>query len=235
MPIRLDSRDPAFAQDFETLLGCKREVSEEVGATVAAILADVRARGDAAVIELHRTSSTAARVTARRPCVSPRTRSTPPPPASPPRCARRCSSRMTASAPTTKSRSRSITSIRIISASPSARVWTAVEAVGIYVPGGLAAYPSSVLMNAVPAKVAGVDAHRHGRCRRPAARSNDAVLAAAKIAGVTEIYRVGGAQAVARARLWHRDHCRRSTRSSAPAMPMSPPPSGRSSARSAST
>ena len=51
MPVRLDSRDPDFARQFETLLGSKREVSEEVGATVAAILADVRTRGDAAVIE----------------------------------------------------------------------------------------------------------------------------------------------------------------------------------------
>ena len=74
--------------------------------------------------------------------------------------------------------------------------WTAIEAVGLYVPGGTAAYPSSVLMNAVPAKVAG--------CARlvmvvpaPDGKLNPLVLAAAKLAGVDEIYRIGGAQAVA--------------------------------------
>src|SRR6185369_14885502 len=74
--------------------------------------------------------------------------------------------------------------------------WTAIEAVGLYVPGGTAAYPSSVLMNAVPAKVAG--------CPRvvmvvpaPDGKLNPLVLAAAQLAGVDEIYRVGGAQAVA--------------------------------------
>jgi len=74
--------------------------------------------------------------------------------------------------------------------------WTAIEAVGLYVPGGTAAYPSSVLMNAVPAKVAG--------CPRlvmvvpaPDGKLNPLVLAAAKLAGVDEIYRIGGAQAVA--------------------------------------
>src|SRR5436853_7090940 len=74
--------------------------------------------------------------------------------------------------------------------------WTAIEAVGLYVPGGTAAYPSSVLMNAVPAKVAG--------CPRivmvvpaPDGKLNPLVLAAAKLANVDEIYRIGGAQAVA--------------------------------------
>ena len=74
--------------------------------------------------------------------------------------------------------------------------WTAIEAVGLYVPGGTAAYPSSVLMNAVPAKVAG--------CPRlvmvvpaPDGKLSALVLAAAKLAGVDEIYRIGGAQAVA--------------------------------------
>src|SRR5262249_15550374 len=74
--------------------------------------------------------------------------------------------------------------------------WRAIEAVGLYVPGGTAAYPSSVLMNAVPAKVAGV-----GRLvmvvPAPDGRLNPLVLAAAKLGGVSEIYRVGGAQAVA--------------------------------------
>jgi histidinol dehydrogenase len=72
--------------------------------------------------------------------------------------------------------------------------WTPIEAIGIYVPGGRAAYPSTVLMNAVPAAVAGVD---RIAMVTPPGRLQPAVLAAAKAAGVTEIWRVGGAQAVA--------------------------------------
>jgi len=72
--------------------------------------------------------------------------------------------------------------------------WTPLEAVGVYVPGGRAAYPSTVLMNAVPAKVAGVD---RIAMVTPPGRLDPAVLAAARIAGVSEIWRVGGAQAVA--------------------------------------
>ncbi len=74
--------------------------------------------------------------------------------------------------------------------------WTAVEAAGLYVPGGLASYPSSVLMNAIPAKVAGVD-RLVMVVPTPDGVVNNQVLAAAKIAGIDEIYRVGGAQAVA--------------------------------------
>src|SRR6202142_736632 len=74
--------------------------------------------------------------------------------------------------------------------------WTPIEAVGLYVPGGLAAYPSSVLMNAIPAKVAGV-----GRLvmvvPAPEGKLSPAVLAAAHVAGIEEIYKIGGAQAVA--------------------------------------
>ena len=74
--------------------------------------------------------------------------------------------------------------------------WTAVESAGLYVPGGLASYPSSVLMNAVPAKVAGVP-RIVMVVPSPGGELNPLVLAAAKIAGVTEIYRIGGAQAIA--------------------------------------
>ena len=74
--------------------------------------------------------------------------------------------------------------------------WTAIEAVGLYVPGGTAAYPSSVLMNAVPAKVAGVP-RVVMVVPAPDGKLNPLVLAAAKLAGVDEIYRIGGAQAVA--------------------------------------
>jgi histidinol dehydrogenase len=74
--------------------------------------------------------------------------------------------------------------------------WSAIDAVGLYVPGGSAAYPSSVLMNAIPAKVAGVP-RVVMVVPSPDGKLNPLVLAAAKLAGVTEIYRVGGAQAVA--------------------------------------
>src|SRR5512143_4175188 len=74
--------------------------------------------------------------------------------------------------------------------------WTAIESMGLYVPGGTAAYPSSVLMNALPARVAGV---RRVAMVVPAPEGvlNPLVLAAARLAGVDEIYRIGGAQAVA--------------------------------------
>lgn len=74
--------------------------------------------------------------------------------------------------------------------------WTAVQSVGLYVPGGTASYPSSVLMNAVPAKVAGVE-RIVMVVPTPDGHLNPLVLAAAKLGGVSEIYRVGGAQAVA--------------------------------------
>ena len=111
--------------------------------------------------------------------------------------------------------------------------WRPIDAVGLYVPGGAASYPSSVVMNAVPAKVAG--------CRRmamvvptPEGQINPLVLAAARIAGVDEIYRVGGAQAMA-ALAYGTQPSRRSPRSSVRATPMSRPPSAACSASSAST
>ena len=84
--------------------------------------------------------------------------------------------------------------------------YTPVDAVGLYVPGGKAAYPSSVLMNAIPAMIAGVKR----RVMVVPARDgnvNDLVLAAAALAGVTEVWRIGGAQAVAALALWHADDC----------------------------
>ena len=112
--------------------------------------------------------------------------------------------------------------------------WTALDAVGLYVPGGKAAYPSSVLMNAIPARVAGVA--RLAMCvPTPGGALNPLVLAAARRAGVTEIYRVGGAQAVAALAYGTASGSRRSTGSSVPATPTSRRPSGRCSGASAST
>jgi histidinol dehydrogenase len=193
MASRLDSRDPGFAASFEALLGAKREASEEVGTIVANILADVRARGDDAVIEyterfdrLPLTPSTLA-FTAEEIAAA--------------------EARIPAEV-----RDALITAHDRIRAHHEKQkpldhvyqdhigvtlgtLWTPVEAVGIYVPGGLAAYPSSVLMNAVPARVAG--ASRIAMVvPTPGGEVSDAVLAAAKFAGITEIYRIGGAQAI---------------------------------------
>src|SRR5690606_21258230 len=74
--------------------------------------------------------------------------------------------------------------------------WRAVESVGLYVPGGTASYPSSVLMNAVPAKVAGVERIVMA-VPSPGGQLNPLVLAAAELAGIEEVYRIGGAQAIA--------------------------------------
>jgi len=193
MVFRLDSRDPGFARDFDTLLNSKREVSEEVGAAVANILADVKARGDAAVIEyterfdkLPLTPATLAftadEIAAAEARIAPDVRE----------ALHVAHDRIRAHHEKQKPLDHVYQDHLGVTLGT---LWTPVEAVGIYVPGGLAAYPSSVLMNAVPAHVAG--ATRIAMVvPTPRGEVNDAVLAAAKIAGVSEIYRVGGAQAV---------------------------------------
>jgi histidinol dehydrogenase len=193
MPVRLDSRDAGFAKDFETLLNSKREASEEVGTAVAAILADVKARGDAAVVEytnrFDRQSLDASglRFTEAEIAAS-RART----PADVIAALEFAHERIKAHHEKQKPADHVYTDALGVTLGT---IWTPVEAVGVYVPGGLAAYPSSVLMNAVPAKVAG--ASRIAMVvPTPRGEVNDAVLAAASIAGITEIYRVGGAQAV---------------------------------------
>lgn len=193
MVSRLDSRDPGFAADFDTLLNSKREVSEEVGTAVANILADVKARGDAAVIEyterfdkLPLTPGTLAFTADEIAAAEARI------PADVREALHTAHDRIRAHHEKQKPLDHVYQDHLGVTLGT---LWTPVEAVGIYVPGGLAAYPSSVLMNAVPAHVAG--ATRIAMVvPTPRGEVNDAVLAAAKIAGVTEIYRVGGAQAV---------------------------------------
>ncbi|ALN72302.1 histidinol dehydrogenase [Aureimonas sp. AU20] len=194
MPQRLHIDQPDFETRFRALLAAKREASVDVETAVRAIIDDVRARGDAALIEL----------TARYDelTLTPETLRVP-------------EAEIEAALEATPRRTREALELahrRIeshharqmpkddrytdsIGAELGSR-WTAVESVGLYVPGGAASYPSSVLMNAVPAKVAGV---RRIAMVVPAMRGalNPLVLAAARIAGVSEIYRVGGAQAVA--------------------------------------
>ncbi|HQZ13684.1 MAG TPA: histidinol dehydrogenase [Devosia sp.] len=194
MPVRLDSRDAGFAQAFETLLNSKREASEEVGDAVAAIIADVRARGDAAVLELTAkfdrfpvTRETLRFTEAEIDAAAARI------PAEVREALQLAHDRITAHHEKQKPADQVYQDHLGVTLGT---IWTAVEAVGLYVPGGLAAYPSSVLMNAIPAKVAGATRIAM-TVPTPGGEVNDAVLAAAKIAGVTEIYRAGGAQAVA--------------------------------------
>jgi histidinol dehydrogenase len=194
MPFRLDSRHAAFAEEFETLLGSKREVSEEVSAAVAAILQDVRTRGDEAVLaytdrfdKLPLTAATLAfsteEIEAADAAISGEVRA----------ALQFAHDRITAHHEKQKP-------LDHIDQDPLGvtlgTVWTPMEAVGIYVPGGTASYPSSVLMGAIPARIAGVNRIAL-TVPTPGGVVSPAVLAAAKLAGVAEIYRIGGAQAIA--------------------------------------
>ncbi len=194
MPVTLDASAPDFEPAFATLLNAKREDSPDVDATVADIIADVRARGDAAVIDL---TAKFDRVTLT------------------PDTLRISADEIAQAADAVPAADRTALQlaadrIRAYHArqmpadaewtDPDGATlgwrWTPVSAAGLYVPGGLASYPSSVLMNAVPAKVAGVP-RLAMVVPTPDGVLNPAVLLAAKIAGVDEIYRIGGAQAVA--------------------------------------
>ena len=191
---RLATTDAGFAPAFETLLGEARETTERVDQTVAAIIADVRARGDAAVIDytqqFDRHFLTAATL-----------------PVSAAEIARAVASiaaplmaalELAASRIEAFHRAQLPSDLRMTDEAglTLGLRWGALDSVGLYVPGGKAAYPSSVLMNALPARVAGVE--RIAMCVPcPDGVLNPLVLAAADLAGVSEIYRVGGAQAVA--------------------------------------
>lgn len=192
--IRLTASDATFAADFDTLVNARRESSADVTRDVAAIIADVRARGEAGLRDLtlrldrHDLDQTGWRI-------DPAT----------------CAAAFDALDPDLR------TALELAAArirayhekqkpldtddSDSAGVrlgarWTAVDAAGLYVPGGRAAYPSSLLMNAIPAKVAGVK-RLAMVTPTPDGAINDLVLAAAHLAGIDEIWRVGGAQGVA--------------------------------------
>ena len=194
MAIRLNAADKGFEAAFKTLLEGKREASVDVNDVVTAIIADVRRRGDEALVELtnkfDRVSLTAD--TLRIPDVDldaalgqcdPATLE----------ALRLAKSRIEAYHARQKPEDSRFTDAAGVGLGHR---WTAVGAVGLYVPGGTANYPSSVLMNAVPAKVAGVK-RIVMVVPTPDDKVNPLVLAAARIAGVDEVYRVGGAQAVA--------------------------------------
>jgi len=194
MPLRLDSQSADFATRFSAFLGVKREAAQDVEQTVRGIIDAVRTRGDAALFELTAKfdridlSKTGLRVAAAEIDAAEKL----------------CSDEALAALKLARSRIEAYHRRQkpaddrftdALGVEMGSR-WTAIEAVGLYVPGGTAAYPSSVLMNAVPAKVAG--------CARlvmvvpaPDGKLNPLVLAAAKLAGVDEVYRIGGAQAVA--------------------------------------
>jgi histidinol dehydrogenase len=194
VPLRLDTREAGFEAQFDALVNARREADEDVAQAVRDIVARVRREGDGALAEL----------TARFDRFDLDTQGWT---ISAEQCAEAhagiddalrealdlAARRITAYHETQKPESRGWTDqagVRL-----GAR-WNAVEAAGIYVPGGLAAYPSSLLMNAIPARVAGVE-RIVMMSPTPGGALNPAVLAAAHIAGVTEIWRVGGAQAIA--------------------------------------
>src|SRR5262244_2755442 len=194
MPIRLDCRAPDFTERFRAFLATKREASAEVDAVVRAIIADVAARGDRALIELSRKldradlDQTGLRVQADEIDAAYAA------------CDRRALDALALARDRIEAYHRRQLPTDDRFTDPLgvefASRWSAIEAVGLYVPGGTAAYPSSVLMNAVPAKVAGVT-RLVMVVPAPEGKLVPLVLAASKLAGIDEIYRVGGAQAVA--------------------------------------
>jgi histidinol dehydrogenase len=194
MPIRLDDRSAAFEREFRDLLSAKREVSEEVDRVVADIIAAVRENGDEAVIDytgrFDHLALTSQTLRVSQDEVDAAVAACPPAQLAALEIAR---DRIEAY----HSRQKPQDAWFMDSAGvESGWRWSAVEAVGLYVPGGTASYPSSVLMNAVPAKVAGVP-RIVMVAPTPRGETNPLVLAAARLAGVDEIYRIGGAQAVA--------------------------------------
>jgi histidinol dehydrogenase len=194
MAIRLDHTDPDFESRFAAFLTTKREASPDVDAAVRAIIADVRERGDAALadytLRFDRTDLAEAGLAIGRGEIEAAHEKADPETVNALTFARdRIRSHHERQRPH-DDRYTDTLGVELGSR------WTAVEAVGLYVPGGTASYPSSVLMNAVPAKVAGVErVVMVVPC--PDNRINPLVLVAADLAGVSEIYRVGGAQAVA--------------------------------------
>ncbi len=194
MARRLDARAPEFARDFAALISAKREVEDDVAQAVGDIVACVRSRGDAALVELTarfdkvQLTPDRLRVTAQELA----------------QAELQCPAEALAALDAAAKRIEDYHRLQVpedktytddIGATLGWR-WTALDSVGLYVPGGTASYPSSVLMNAIPARVAGV---RRIVMVTPASggKLNPLVLAAAKRAGIAEVYRIGGAQAVA--------------------------------------
>ena len=194
MPLRLDSQSADFPTRFRAFLGVKREATQDIEQAVRDIIADVRARGDRALTELTAKydgvdlAKAGLRVTAAEINAAEKL----------------CDAEALAALKLARDRieafhrrqqPRDMRFTDPLGVELSSR-WSAIEAVGLYVPGGTAAYPSSVLMNAVPARVAGVP-RLVMVVPAPDGKLAPLVLAAARLAEVDEIYRIGGAQAVA--------------------------------------
>ena len=194
MPITLDTRDAGFETAFATLLAAKRENAADVDVAVAAIIDNVASRGDAALVEytnrFDRVELTPARLRLTKGEIAAGADAAP-----------------TETVDALRLAAERIESFHrrqlpmMIDYVDDAGVrlglrWRPVAAAGLYVPGGTAAYPSSVLMNAIPAKVAGVE-RLVMTVPAPDGVLNPLVLAAARLVGIDEIYRIGGAQAVA--------------------------------------
>lgn len=194
MTLRLDASAPDFEQRFAALLSTKREAAQDVDDTVRAIIEDVVARGDEALVDYskrfdHIDLNETGIALSREEILA-----------------------AEAKVPADQLAALDLAHARIVAFHERQRPqdlrfrdeagvelgwrWTALESVGLYVPGGTASYPSSVLMNAVPAKVAGVE-RLVMVVPAPHGHIDPLVLAAARRAGVDEVYRVGGAQAVA--------------------------------------
>jgi histidinol dehydrogenase len=194
MPMFLTSTDADFELRFAALLGLKREEAEDVDRDVAAIIADVRARGDAALIDLTARFDRMALTPARLAFSEEEMEA----------AAAKVAPDERAALALAAARIRAYHALQLprdetwqddVGARLGWR-WTPVSAAGLYVPGGTASYPSSVLMNAIPAQVAGVP--RLVICApTPGGVVNPAVLSAARLAGVGTVYRIGGAQAIA--------------------------------------
>lgn len=194
MPRRLDARQPGFAADFAALQAAQRDTVEDVAAATRAIIAEVRARGDQAVIDytrrFDRLTLTPATMRISRAEIAEAAAKVP--------AATLAALRLAADRIRAFHQRHVPGDDRYVDADGvglGAR-WTALAAVGLYVPGGKAAYPSSVLMNAIPAKVAGVK-RLVMVVPAPDGALDPLVLAAAELAQVDEVYRIGGAQAVA--------------------------------------
>jgi histidinol dehydrogenase len=194
MPLRLHSQSADFAGRFAALLGAKRESAQDVEEAVRGIVAEVKTGGDKALIALTARFDrvdlvkaglrvSAAEIDAAEYVCEPQALA----------ALKLARERIEAYHARQKPKDERFTDALGVEMGAQ---WTAIEAVGLYVPGGTAAYPSSVLMNAVPAKVAGVP-RLVMTVPAPDGKLSPLVLAAAKLAGVDEIYRVGGAQAVA--------------------------------------
>jgi len=194
MPLKLIARDPEFRQQFDRFVNARREPPSDVAGVVTQVLADIRARGDQALLDFTRRFDRLDVPTVGALAVTPAEIDA-----------------AVAEVPQATQDALDLAATRIEAFHrrqlpqdqrwrDAAGVslgwrWTALSAVGLYVPGGTAAYPSSVLMNAIPAKVAGVDRIAMV-VPAPDGTLNPLVLAAARRAAITEIWRVGGAQAI---------------------------------------